>query len=118
MTRHDAFHVVFDSSLARLLSNERLSSLFIFFSFWQDANIIRCLCVWIITSVDNATAAEATKHIQGSVENHEWDLHDLSAIWKMFLRKQKSKTLMNGFQLFLKVMTYLSIFCMCLDLLY
>ncbi|XP_075752911.1 spatacsin isoform X2 [Pelodiscus sinensis] len=69
---------------------------------FQDADIIHCLCVWIITSVDNGTAAEATSHIEGSVENHEWDLHDLSTIWKMFLRRQKSKTLMNGFQLFLK----------------
>ncbi|XP_035756946.1 spatacsin isoform X6 [Egretta garzetta] len=67
-----------------------------------DANIIHCLCVWIITTVDDATRAEATKHIESSAENHEWDLHDLSVIWKVFLRKQKSKTLLNGFQLFLK----------------
>ncbi|XP_067411554.1 spatacsin [Emydura macquarii macquarii] len=85
---------------------------------FHDANIIRCLCVWIITSVDNATAAEATNHIQGSVENHEWDLHDLSAIWKMFLRKQKSKTLMNGFQLFLKdspLLHMLEMYELCMD---
>uniref|UniRef100_A0A8B9PSW5 SPG11 vesicle trafficking associated, spatacsin n=1 Tax=Apteryx owenii TaxID=8824 RepID=A0A8B9PSW5_APTOW len=69
---------------------------------FQDANIIHCLCVWIITTVDSVTRAEATNHIQSSVENHEWDLHDLSIIWKVFLRKEKSKTLINGFQLFLK----------------
>ncbi|GAB0194307.1 spatacsin [Grus japonensis] len=69
---------------------------------FQDANIIRCLCVWIITTVDDITRAEATNHIQSSAENHEWDLHDLSVIWKVFLRKQKSKALLNGFQLFLK----------------
>ncbi|NWH26520.1 SPTCS protein, partial [Grus americana] len=69
---------------------------------FQDANIIRCLCVWIITTVDDITRAEATNHIQSSAENHEWDLRDLSVIWKVFLRKQKSKTLLNGFQLFLK----------------
>ncbi|XP_075620549.1 spatacsin isoform X2 [Balearica regulorum gibbericeps] len=69
---------------------------------FQDANIIHCLCVWIITTVDDITRAEATNHIQSSAENHEWDLHDLSVIWKVFLRKQKSKTLLNGFQLFLK----------------
>uniref|UniRef100_A0A8B9Z8D1 SPG11 vesicle trafficking associated, spatacsin n=1 Tax=Buteo japonicus TaxID=224669 RepID=A0A8B9Z8D1_9AVES len=69
---------------------------------FQDANIIHCLCVWIITAVDDTTRAEATSHIQSSAENHEWDLHDLSVIWKVFLRKQKSKTLLNGFQLFLK----------------
>ncbi|NXK50306.1 SPTCS protein, partial [Chauna torquata] len=69
---------------------------------FQDASIIHCLCVWIITTVDNVTRSEATNHIQGSVENHKWDLHDLSLIWKVFLRKQKSKTLIKGFQLFLK----------------
>ncbi|NXT58473.1 SPTCS protein, partial [Pluvianellus socialis] len=69
---------------------------------FQDANIIHCLCVWIITTADDATRAEATNHIQNSAENHEWDLHDLSVIWKVFLRKQKSKTLLNGFQLFSK----------------
>ncbi|XP_054071519.1 spatacsin isoform X4 [Rissa tridactyla] len=69
---------------------------------FQDANVIHCLCVWIITTVDDATRAEATNHIQSSAENHEWDLHDLSVIWKVFLREQKSKTLLNGFQLFLK----------------
>ena len=70
---------------------------------WQDANIVHCLCVWIITTVDGTARAEATNHIQSSAENHEWDLRDLSVIWKVFLRKQKSKTLLNGFQLFLKV---------------
>jgi len=53
--------------------------------------------------VDGTARAEATNHIQSSAENHEWDLRDLSVIWKVFLRKQKSKTLLNGFQLFLKV---------------
>ncbi|NXJ00144.1 SPTCS protein, partial [Psophia crepitans] len=69
---------------------------------FQDANIIHCLCVWIITTVDDITRAEATNHIQSSAEHHEWDLHDLAVIWKVFLRKQKSKALLNGFQLFLK----------------
>uniref|UniRef100_A0A8C6J0G2 Uncharacterized protein n=1 Tax=Melopsittacus undulatus TaxID=13146 RepID=A0A8C6J0G2_MELUD len=68
---------------------------------FQDANILHCLCVWVITAVDDATRAEATNHIQSS-ESHEWDLQDLAVIWKVFLRKQKSRTLLNGFQLFLK----------------
>ncbi|XP_030353293.1 spatacsin [Strigops habroptila] len=69
---------------------------------FQDANILHCLCVWVITAVDDTTRAEATSHIQSSAESHEWDLHDLAVIWKVFLRKQKSRTLLNGFQLFLK----------------
>ncbi|NXE26677.1 SPTCS protein, partial [Ardeotis kori] len=76
---------------------------------FQDANIIHCLCVWMITTSDYSTRAEATNHIQSSAENHDWDLHDLSVIWKVFLRKQKSKTLLNGFQLFLKDSPLLSI---------
>ncbi|NXU43787.1 SPTCS protein, partial [Drymodes brunneopygia] len=67
------------------------------------ANLISCLCVWILTSVDEATRAEATSHTQGwAEEGHQWDLQDLAVIWRVFLRKQKSKTLLNGFQLFLK----------------
>ncbi|NXQ57464.1 SPTCS protein, partial [Anthoscopus minutus] len=67
-----------------------------------DANLISCLCVWIITSVDEATRAEAAAHTQSLAGSPQWDLQDLAAIWKIFLRKQKSKTLLNGFQLFLK----------------
>ncbi|XP_054498298.2 spatacsin isoform X1 [Agelaius phoeniceus] len=66
------------------------------------ANLISCLCVWIITSVDDATRAEATAHSQGRAEGPQWDLQDLAVIWKVLLRKQKSKTLLSGFQLFLK----------------
>uniref|UniRef100_A0A8C3NRW5 SPG11 vesicle trafficking associated, spatacsin n=1 Tax=Cyanoderma ruficeps TaxID=181631 RepID=A0A8C3NRW5_9PASS len=66
------------------------------------ANLISCLCVWIVTSVDEATRAEATAHTQSLPGSPQWDLQDLAAIWKVLLRKQKSKTLLNGFQLFLK----------------
>ncbi|XP_062357390.1 spatacsin isoform X2 [Cinclus cinclus] len=68
----------------------------------QDANLISCLCVWIITSVDDATRAEVTAHTPSWPESPQWDLQDLAVIWKVLLRKQKSKTLLNGFQLFLK----------------
>uniref|UniRef100_A0A8C0RKF9 SPG11 vesicle trafficking associated, spatacsin n=2 Tax=Canis lupus familiaris TaxID=9615 RepID=A0A8C0RKF9_CANLF len=68
----------------------------------QDASTIPCLCVWIITSVEDSVAAEATEHIQGSVEGHIWDLQDLSVIWRTLLTRQKNKTLIRGFQLFFK----------------
>ncbi|XP_053933216.1 spatacsin [Cuculus canorus] len=80
---------------------------------FPDANIVHCLCVWILTTVDDATRVEATNHIHSAAESHEWDLHDLSVIWKIFLRKQKSKTLLNGFQLFLKDSPLLFILEMC-----
>ncbi|XP_075386621.1 spatacsin isoform X2 [Tenrec ecaudatus] len=68
----------------------------------QDASAVSCLCVWIITSVEESVAAEAMDHIQGSIEGHSWDLGDLSAAWRTLLAKQKSKTLIRGFQLFVQ----------------
>ncbi|XP_045628292.1 spatacsin isoform X2 [Ursus americanus] len=68
----------------------------------QDASTVPCLCVWIITSVEDSVAAEATEHIQGSMEGHVWDLQDLAVIWRTLLTRQKSKTLIRGFQLFFK----------------
>jgi spatacsin len=53
--------------------------------------------------VEDSVAAEAVGHIQGSIKNHTWDLEDLSIIWRTLLSRQKSKTLIRGFQLFLKV---------------
>uniref|UniRef100_A0A8D2B0G6 SPG11 vesicle trafficking associated, spatacsin n=1 Tax=Sciurus vulgaris TaxID=55149 RepID=A0A8D2B0G6_SCIVU len=68
----------------------------------QDANAIPCLCVWIITSVEDSVAAEVVGHIQGSIEDHTWDLEDLSLIWRTLLTRQKSKILIRAFQLFFK----------------
>ncbi|KAM5179031.1 spatacsin isoform 3-T3 [Callospermophilus lateralis] len=68
----------------------------------QDASAIPCLCVWIITSVEDSVAAEAVGHIQGSIEDHTWDLEDLSFIWRTLLTRKKSKILIRAFQLFFK----------------
>ncbi|KAM6200902.1 spatacsin isoform 2-T2 [Rhynchocyon petersi] len=68
----------------------------------QDASAIPCLCVWIVTSVEDSVAVEATGHIQGSMEDHIWNIEDLSAIWRTLLTRQRSKTLIRGFQLFFK----------------
>lgn len=83
----------------------------------QDANLISCLCVWIITSVDEATRAEVTSHTPSWPQSPQWDLQDLAVIWKVFLRKQKSKTLLRGFQLFLKVRELVSGLCLMSHLL-
>uniref|UniRef100_A0A5F9CIS3 SPG11 vesicle trafficking associated, spatacsin n=1 Tax=Oryctolagus cuniculus TaxID=9986 RepID=A0A5F9CIS3_RABIT len=68
----------------------------------QGASAVPCLCVWIITSVEHSVGAEAMGHIQGSIEDHTWDLEDLSVIWRTLLTRQKSKTLTRGFRLFFK----------------
>ncbi|XP_019500417.1 PREDICTED: spatacsin [Hipposideros armiger] len=81
---------------------QRAPILSVLASCLQDASAIPCLCVWIITSVEDSVAAEAMGHIQGSMEDHTWDLEDLSVIWRTLLSRQKSKTLIRGFQLFFK----------------
>ncbi|XP_012865545.1 PREDICTED: spatacsin isoform X1 [Dipodomys ordii] len=68
----------------------------------QDASTVSCLCVWIITSVEHSVAAEAMGHIHGSVETHTWDFEDLAIVWRTLLSRQKSRTLIRGFRLFLK----------------
>ncbi|NXD38008.1 SPTCS protein, partial [Copsychus sechellarum] len=83
-----------------------------------DANLISCLCVWIITSVDDATRSEVTSHTPSWPESPQWDLQDLAVIWKVFLRKQKIKTLLNGFQLFLKdspLLHILEVYELCMN---
>lgn len=72
----------------------------------QGASVVSCLCVWIVTSVEDKVAAEAMGHIQISVEDHHWSLKDLSIIWRTVLTRRKSHTLIRGFQLFIKVLLY------------
>ncbi|XP_006883263.1 PREDICTED: spatacsin [Elephantulus edwardii] len=68
----------------------------------QDASAIPCLCVWIVTSVEDSVGAQAMRHIQDSMDSHSWGLEELSVIWRTLLTRQKSKTLIRGFQLFFK----------------
>ncbi|KAI5100334.1 spatacsin isoform 1 [Silurus meridionalis] len=66
----------------------------------QDAELIQCLCVWILTSVNEDIAQEATAHINESPNHHTWNLYDLSILWKVLLEKCKIRPLIRGFQLF------------------
>ncbi|XP_048829392.1 spatacsin isoform X2 [Brienomyrus brachyistius] len=68
----------------------------------KDADLIHCLCVWILTSVDDGIARQATAHLRESVRHHSWGLHDLSMIWRTLLRNRKVRPLIRGFQLFQK----------------
>ncbi|XP_060709188.1 spatacsin [Hemiscyllium ocellatum] len=69
---------------------------------FQETDVLQCLCVWIIMTSDDAIVSEVTKHINDSIEYHEWNLHDLSLMWKVLLERRKSKQLVRGFQLFQK----------------
>ncbi|KAJ8417174.1 hypothetical protein AAFF_G00284010 [Aldrovandia affinis] len=84
----------------------------------QDADLIQCLCVWVLTSVDDVTAEEATAHIGESLRQHEWNLHDLSIIWKTLLKKHKIRPLIRGFQLFQRdcpLIHMLQMYMLCYD---
>ncbi|KAL0967919.1 hypothetical protein UPYG_G00259670 [Umbra pygmaea] len=66
----------------------------------QEADLLQCLCVWVLTSVKEVIATEATAHLDESLQHHEWNLHDLSIMWKTLLRKSRIRPLIRGFQLF------------------
>ncbi|XP_072326506.1 spatacsin isoform X1 [Scyliorhinus torazame] len=69
---------------------------------FQETDVLQCLCVWVVMSLDDIIIAEATKHINDSIEYHEWNIHDLSLMWKVLLERGKGKQLVRGFQLFQK----------------
>lgn len=66
----------------------------------QGAELLQCLCVWILTSVEDEMSEEATAHIDENPSHHVWNLHDLSILWKSLLRRSKIRPLIRGFQLF------------------
>ncbi|KAL8197371.1 UNVERIFIED_CONTAM: hypothetical protein K2H54_021762 [Gekko kuhli] len=82
--------------------NHRAPVLSVLAACFQDANVLHCLCVWILTSLDGSTAGDVTDHIEGCIQTHEWDLLDLATLWQALLKRQKVRTLLSGFRLFLK----------------
>ncbi|KAI7811577.1 spatacsin isoform X1 [Triplophysa rosa] len=66
----------------------------------QGAELLQCLCVWILTSVEDEISEEATAHIDENPSHHVWNLHDLSILWKTLLHRSKIRPLIRGFQLF------------------
>ncbi|XP_073798479.1 spatacsin isoform X2 [Danio rerio] len=67
----------------------------------QGSELLQCLCVWILTSVDDDDVTqEAAAHINESPAHHVWNLHDLSILWKTLLSRSKIRPLIRGFQLF------------------
>ncbi|MBN3304791.1 SPTCS protein, partial [Amia calva] len=84
----------------------------------QNVNLLQCLCVWILTSVDDVIISEATNHIGESLRQHEWNLHDLSIIWKTLLQKRSIRPLIRGFQLFQQdcpLISMLQMYELCCD---
>lgn len=71
--------------------------------FGQGVELLQCLCVWILTSVEDQISEEAVAHIDENPSHHVWNLHDLSILWKTLLRRSKIRPLIRGFQLFQRV---------------
>lgn len=61
--------------------------------------------MWVLTSVDDITASEATSHLDEDAEHHRWTLHDLSVIWQTLLWRGCVRPLLRGFELYQKVRT-------------
>uniref|UniRef100_A0A3Q4N0N3 SPG11 vesicle trafficking associated, spatacsin n=1 Tax=Neolamprologus brichardi TaxID=32507 RepID=A0A3Q4N0N3_NEOBR len=97
---------------------QRCPTLAVLAACMQGAELLPCLCVWVLTSVDDVTAEEATSHLAQAPQHHEWTLHDLSIIWKTLLGRSLARPLLRGFELFQKdcpLVLVLRMFELCCD---
>ncbi|XP_078112486.1 spatacsin isoform X1 [Sander vitreus] len=97
---------------------QRCPTLAVMAACHQGAELLACLCVWVLTSVDDVTAGEATSHLVQAPQHHEWSLHDLSIIWRTLLGRGHVRPLLRGFQLFQRdcpLVLVLRMFEMCCD---
>ncbi|XP_061578291.1 spatacsin isoform X2 [Cololabis saira] len=84
----------------------------------QGSEPLCCLCVWVLTAVDEATATEATAHLAEAPQHHHWTLHDLALIWRTLLGRGHVRPLLQGFQLFHRdspLLLVLTMFELCCD---
>ncbi|XP_042561282.1 spatacsin isoform X3 [Clupea harengus] len=84
----------------------------------KQSELLQFLSVWILTSVDASVTQEATAHIDESLSQHVWNLHDLAIIWKFFLKNRNIRPLIHGFQLFLRkspLLHMLNMYQLCCD---
>ncbi|KAM7415261.1 hypothetical protein PAMA_019875 [Pampus argenteus] len=97
---------------------QRCPTLAVLAACQQVPELLPCLCVWVLTSVDNVTAEEATSHLAEAPQHHEWTLHDLSIIWRTLLRRGHVRPLLRGFELFQRdcpLVLVLRMFELCCD---
>ncbi|XP_076027828.1 spatacsin isoform X2 [Genypterus blacodes] len=84
----------------------------------QGVELPQCLCVWVLTSVDDVTAREATAHLAEAPHHHEWTLRDLSIIWRTLLGRGQVRPLLQGFELYQRdcpLVLVLRMFELCCD---
>ncbi|KAK1887783.1 Spatacsin [Dissostichus eleginoides] len=89
-----------DSFLLKEALEQRCPLLAVMAACQQGAELVPCLCVWVLTSVDDVTFGEATSHLADAPPHHQWTLHDLSIIWKTLLGRGHVRPLLRGFSLF------------------
>ncbi|KAM9854856.1 spatacsin [Aulostomus maculatus] len=97
---------------------QRCPTLAVLAACQQGAELLSCLCVWVLTSIDDVTAEEATSHLAEAPQHHLWTLHDLSIIWKTLLGRGLVRPLLQGFKLFQKdnpLVLVLKMFELCCD---
>ncbi|XP_073327338.1 spatacsin [Pagrus major] len=97
---------------------QRCPTLAVMAACQQGAELLPCLCVWVLTSVDDVTYGEATSHLVEAAQHHEWTLHDLSIIWRTLLGRGHVRPLLRGFELFQQdcpLVLVLRMFELCCD---
>ncbi|XP_059190874.1 spatacsin [Centropristis striata] len=97
---------------------QRCPTLAVMAACQQGAELLPCLCVWVLTSVDDVTAGEGTSHLVEAPQHHEWTLHDLSIIWRTLLGRGQVRPLLRGFELFQRdcpLVLVLRMFELCCD---
>uniref|UniRef100_A0A3Q3QXR4 Spatacsin C-terminal domain-containing protein n=1 Tax=Monopterus albus TaxID=43700 RepID=A0A3Q3QXR4_MONAL len=97
---------------------QRCPTLAVLAACQQGAELLPCLCVWVLTSVNEVTAGEATSHLAEAPQHHDWTLHDLSIIWRVLLGCGCIRPLLRGFELFQRdcpLVLVLRMFELCCD---
>ncbi|XP_060933341.1 spatacsin [Limanda limanda] len=97
---------------------QRCPLLAVLASCQQGAELLPCLCAWVLTSVNDVTLSEATAHLLEAPQHHEWTLHDLSIIWRTLLGRGHVRPLLRGFALFQRdcpLVLVLRMFELCCD---
>uniref|UniRef100_A0AAQ5Z462 Spatacsin C-terminal domain-containing protein n=1 Tax=Amphiprion ocellaris TaxID=80972 RepID=A0AAQ5Z462_AMPOC len=97
---------------------QRCPTLAILAACLQGTELLPCLCVWVLTSVDDVTSREATSHLVEAPQHHAWTLHDLSIIWRTLLGRGLVRPLLRGFELLQRdcpLVLVLRMFELCCD---
>ncbi|XP_040198144.1 spatacsin [Rana temporaria] len=83
----------------------------------ENADLLSCMCAFIVTSVNDATHLEITQTLS-TPEDHKWKLEDLAQIWNIVLGRKDSRTLHKAFSIFMEdcpLLLLLDVFELCAE---